>query len=77
MEQYPFAIPTELRKGLRNIADDLENTGFDAGCGDGLPTFRLPNMRVVEKVYSVNRWKRELRKRLTIILLKRKTCCQL
>lgn len=48
MEQYPYATPTELREGLRYIAEDLGDVGLDALYGYGLPKFRLPNVQVVE-----------------------------
>ena len=52
MEQYPYATPTELREGLRYIADDLGDAGFDALYGYGLPKFRFPNVQVVEELLN-------------------------
>lgn len=49
MEQYPYATPTELQDGLRYIAEDLGDVGFDALYGYGLPKFSLPNVQVVEE----------------------------
>ncbi|MEC1179549.1 S8 family peptidase [Metasolibacillus meyeri] len=52
MEQYPYATATELREGLRYIAEDLGDAGFDALYGYGLPKFQLPNRKVVDDLLN-------------------------
>ncbi|WP_336046141.1 S8 family peptidase [Solibacillus ferritrahens] len=52
MEQYPYATPAELREGLRYIAEDLGDVGYDTLYGYGLPKIQLPNSQVINEILN-------------------------
>ncbi|MGN7479798.1 S8 family peptidase [Solibacillus silvestris] len=52
MEQYPYAEAAELRDGLRYIAEDLGEAGFDALYGHGFPKFQSPNGQIVDELLN-------------------------
>ncbi|MEK3764666.1 S8 family peptidase [Solibacillus sp. FSL K6-4121] len=52
MEQYPYATATELREGLRYIAEDLGDAGYDALYGYGLPKIQLPDNQIINEILN-------------------------
>ncbi|MBD8035764.1 S8 family peptidase [Solibacillus sp. A46] len=52
MEQYPYATATELRDGLRYIAEDLGEVGYDSLYGYGLPKFKMPNSMMMSEMLN-------------------------